>query len=141
MVLIPVSTNEVALNRRVRSSFEQLVVAIEHGVPPSDQLIADFRESIVIAGFGTDQNKSASDLVDFLPIPTATSKPGQEFGLSTRCSHIPYSKLLWHLEGIPIPEELRLKYPELTQAEFDGMLRIVTMIFSANTMRVQAANT
>ena len=89
-MLIPVSTNEVALNRRVRSSFEQLVVAIEHGVPPSDQLIADFRESIVIAGFGTDQNKSASDLVDFCPSRPLLANPvrNSDYQLAVPTFHI-----------------------------------------------------
>ncbi len=141
MSLIPVSTDEIDIQKRLRSALEQMVAVSEQSSDPPEHIIEEFRQSLIVAGFGTDENITAANLVDFQRCPKHPGSGWEYVGLSTRGSGVPYAKILWHLEGLPLPAEIQSKFPELTQQEFDSMLRVITMMLLANSVRVQTTIT
>ena len=78
-------------------------------------------------GSATDDNVAAVDRVTLGALRKRTGYDG--WGLRLVGSGVPLSDVINSAEGSPIPEQVRADHPNLTQGEWDAVLRVACLAF------------
>ena len=96
-----------------------------------DSLDTRFRDAFLLFGSQTDDNVSCTEKVQLGFIDDGTSMGRPIVGLRLAKNHRSLSTVLNSAEGCPIPAQLLADCPEMTQAQWDAVLRMATMLFLA----------
>lgn len=90
----------------------------------------NFKETVYWLGSNTPDNIACIEEIDYgITVSTATSKNIR--ALYLKRNKEPLANILNCAEGCPIPKQLSEYYPNLTQKEWDAILRTATLVFSA----------
>jgi len=110
-----------------------LLALAEFTIPPessvTSELTQQFRESLLLFGSETDDNRECSDHLEIGSIVSNYDRTS--FGLRLRHTETAVSTVLWHAEGCPIPEQVSEALPDLTQRQWNTCQRLATLILSA----------
>ena len=95
----------------------------------SDELATQVRSALLEFGSQTEDNVSCAERTSVLE-PTGTEAVPAR-GLAVGEQGILLADLLNFAEGCDIPEEVRDRYPDLEQDDWDAALRLTTLIVTA----------
>jgi hypothetical protein len=114
-----------------KKDFLSSLLAVAHQVSTSPgDLNTEFRQTLIAFGSATDDNTSALDRVMVREIGTGAGRP-RTIGLALGPDRVPLADVLNAAEGSDIPAAVRDEFPELAQADWDAVLRVATLVFSA----------
>jgi hypothetical protein len=96
-----------------------------------DTLDKQFRDAFLLFGSQTDDNVSCTENVQVGFVDDGTSKRRPVVGLRLAKNHRSLSTVLNSAEGCPVPAQLLADCPDMTQAQWDAVLRMATMLILA----------
>ncbi|WP_322780092.1 hypothetical protein [Frankia sp. Cas4] len=116
-------------NFSIKSTFLSSLVSIarQPSTLPSE-LNEEFRRALLDFGSMTDDNVSA---VDRVLIQRTNGNDPSVIALTVGANAVPLASVTNSAEGSDIPAGVRGDFPELEQADWDAVLRVVTMILTA----------
>lgn len=94
-------------------------------------LDTQFRDAFLLFGSQTEDNLSCAENVQVGMVNDGTSLRRPIVGLRLANSGPSLSTVLNSAEGCPVPAQLLADFPDMTQAQWDAVLRIATMLFVA----------
>ncbi|WP_322780107.1 hypothetical protein [Frankia sp. Cas4] len=92
------------------------------------ELNAEFRQAFLDFGSETEDSASA---VDRLLIRQVNGSHPSVIALTVGANAVPLASVTNSAEGSDIPTGVREDFPELEQADWDAVLRVVTLILTA----------
>lgn len=95
----------------------------------SDELATQLRSTLLEFGSQTEDNVSCAERTTVLEPSGAEAVPAR--GMAVGEQRILLADLLNFAEGCDIPEEVRDRYPDLEQDDWDAALRLTTLIVTA----------
>ena len=117
--------------------YPQLVNAIlAAGRAGSDEVslhaaTAAIRQSLLAFGSETPDNIDCAQRIDFGPSVARRFGPDRKVGLRIAGSHTPLSNVLWELEGVGVPKQVREAFPNLTEADIEGGMRFAVLLLAS----------
>lgn len=90
-----------------------------------------FRDAFLLFGSQTEDNLSCAENVQVGIVNDGTSLRRPIVGLRLASSGPSLSTVLNSAEGCPVPAQLVADSPEMTQAQWDAVLRMATMLLLA----------
>jgi hypothetical protein len=97
-------------------------------------LESEFAETLLAFGSKTEDNVACVDRIGIRE--RSLSDYGRIIGLALKSNGIPVSDVLNFAEGSTVPEEVLQRFPQLEPEDWDAVLRLSTLVFSALEARL-----
>lgn len=136
--LVPIEVaRRLSGNARAENGYGVLLDAVRH--LPSDALRALSRADvlrIVLTSLGseTEDNLNAAKLIEYGPARSQRRRGKAVRGFKIAGKNVLLSDIAWEIEDLDVPPRVSEALPQLTQAEWDAAMRLVTMIFAATEL-------
>lgn len=99
-------------------------------------LESEFAATLLAFGSETEDNLALVDRIGIRETPYYDY--GRIIGLALKSNDTPVSDVLNFAEGSRIPEGVHQRFPELEQEDWDAVLRLATLVFSALEARLMS---
>ncbi len=103
----------------------------EHTAKGWEKLVRSWKKAFLALGSETPDNLDCTKRVDYGQLSPKFHQTKGLQGLRIRGTRIPFATIASSVEGIEIPKVIADEFPDVTQAQWDAFLRVVTMIFIA----------
>jgi hypothetical protein len=87
------------------------------------------RRALLDFGSETDDNTAAVEKIDVGVLEKSAGSGGWGLRLATRA--LALSTIINSAEGSPVPEQVRVDHPDLTQDDWDAVLRVACLLLLA----------
>lgn len=117
----------------ISASKKQFISALLDTTNLSQAKVLELESRIVEAlldfGSETEDNVNCVDRIGIRKIPDYNDRC--TVGLALKSNSVLVSDILNHAEGSSVPQEIRERFPKLKQEDWDAVLRLATLVFSA----------
>lgn len=118
-----------------REHFARRLLVLYDRLDDPDFNIANYSHVVMQAflefGSATPDNQAAYDLIEFGTAENSDNPYVVSFGFKLKDKAIFVTDLLNELESLPMPESIKEKYVDLTEDEWQALMRVATMINNA----------
>lgn len=117
-------TEDTARDRFLRS-----LVLARGDIDQVDTRDREFVRALLDFGSETEDNTECVERVGLARLPQLHG--GGQAGFALRRSRIPVADVLNAAEGTPVPDQVTAEFPEVTQEDWDAILRLATLVLVA----------
>lgn len=112
-----------------RDRFLRSLVLTRSDTDQIDTRDREFVRALLDFGSETDDNTECVERIGLAVLPELHGSGPAGFAL--RHSRIPVADVLNAAEGSPIPDQVTAEFPEVTQEDWDAILRLATLVLVA----------
>jgi hypothetical protein len=117
------------MREATKARLREALISIPQGLSPDDSqaVTRTLRQAFLDFGSETDDNVAAVDKIAVGHFKESAGRDG--WGLRLATSVLPLSTIINSAEGSPVPDQVRAAHPEVTQDEWDAVLRVACLAF------------
>jgi len=108
-----------------RDRFLKALLAVIDAQEEDLDIDEEFGRALLAYGSETEDNVQCVQRVKVGTVPTTSG-----VGFALRTSNLSVARILNVAEGSPVPDDVLEYYPNITQEDWDAVLRLCTLVFS-----------